>query len=389
MRRFAVPLLTLLLAVSPLAADTRKGPIVTPLEIDDLGLPVIRVTLHSKGTPDITRTFRFFLDTGAGVTVVDRRIPPSFLWEDPDQHVQLTDTPGESRKTAMAFLKRLDVGGMIQDDLRVAVQDLHELMGRFQDQPIDGILGLDVLNRTRFTLDMKTRQVTWWAQPLAGMVPLKAGRGSDGMVYALIHAGKEDAPALVDTGLGGGFSLPEQHAPEGGGIPTHSEGLFGGTVPGRELRLPRLSSGDLAWLDVPVSFEPKRPAGAIGTEVWSCGPVWFDLLGSPRIMITPDDKGHLPFQRTPTSRLPLAWEASGATRRMIVFRLRPDSDMAKAGCQVGDHVIQVGDLKGERLTRRAVQDLVASGKPHTWTVRREGKEIQIAFHQDSAKKTLK
>jgi len=385
MLRLAAPLLTLLLTTSSLTADTRKGPIVTPLEIDDLGLPIVQVTLHTKGNPGAARTFRFVLDTGAGVTVVDPRIPASFLWEDPGQQGQLTDAAGESRKTSMAFLKRLELGGMVQDDLQVAVQDLQALMGRFQDRPVDGILGLDVLNRTRFTLDMKAGQVTWWSHPLAGMLPLKAGRGSDGRIYALLNAGKGEAPALVDTGFAGGLSLPEPQAPEDGSPLTLSEGLFGAKIQGRELRVPRLSCGEPAWQDVPVSFESNIPAGILGSEVWSCGPVWFDLLGSPSVRIAPDNQGNLPFQRTPTHRLPLAWERSGTARHLVVVKVHPDSPMAKAGCQVDDHVIQAGDLKGEHLTRRAVQDLVASGSPHAWTIRREGKEIQLSFNQQGTK----
>jgi hypothetical protein len=195
----------------------------------------------------------------------------------------------------------------------------------------------------------------------------------------MIDAGKGEAPALVDTGLGGGISLPEQHAPEGGGSITHSEGLFGGSVQGREIRLPRLASGKAAWLDVPVAFDSGVSAGAIGEDVWSCGPVWFDMLGSPRVRLTLDEKGNLPFNRTPPFRLPLIWEGTGAARRMIVFRVRPGSAMELAGCKVGDQVLQAGDLKGGTLTRRAIQELVASGKAHTWIVRRDGKDIQISF----------
>jgi hypothetical protein len=64
--------LALALAASPLAADARKAPVVTPLEIDENGLPIVLVTLHAKGQPGVTRPFRFILDTGAGWTVVDR-----------------------------------------------------------------------------------------------------------------------------------------------------------------------------------------------------------------------------------------------------------------------------------------------------------------------------
>jgi len=371
--------LILLLATSVLAADTRKVPVITPLEIDENGLPIILVTLHSKSQPEITRSFRFMLDTGAGITVVDQRISAAFLWEDLETKTRMVDTSGESREAASVFIKRLEVGGIIQDDIRATVQDLQALMGHIQDRPVDGILGLNFLDRTRFTLDVNAHTVTWWADPGPNMTELKAGRGSDGMVYAMLQTGKAEVPAMVDTGLAGGIDLPEAQAPESEGLVTAAGGLYGGMIKGTQKRMPRLACGDLAWLDVPVNFEPNKQTGMIGEDVWSCGPVWFDLVGSPRIRIRLDEKGRLPFNRTPSRRLPVVWEGSGGARQMIITLVKPGSALEKAGCKVGDQVLQAGELKGETLTRRGVQDLVASGKAHTWTVLRNGKDLQILF----------
>jgi len=378
MSRLFLPLI-LLLAASLLAADTRQAPIVTPLEIDENGAPIILVMLHSKSQPEVTRNFRFILDTGAGITVVDQRIPAAFRWDDLEAKMKMKDAVGETREAASVFIKRLEVGGIIQDDLRATVQDLQGLLGHTQDRPVDGILGMNFLDRTRFTLDMKARTVTWWTEPRSGMTELKAGRGSDGMVYALLQTGKAEVPAMVDTGMAGGIDLPEQQAPEGEGLVTAAGGLYGGILKGTQKRMPRLACGDLAWLDVPVDFEPNTQAGVIGEEVWSCGPVWFDLVGSPRIRISLDEKGDLPFNRGPSRRLPVVWEGSGGARRMLIALVKPGSAMDKAGCKVGDQVLQAGELKNETLTRRGVQDLAASGKAHTWTVLRDGKNLQIPF----------
>lgn len=371
--------LTLLFAFSPLVADIRKAPAAIPLEVDENGLPIVLVTLHAKGQPEVTRTFRFILDTGAGWTVVDQRIPPAFLWEDPETRAKVTDGTGKSREAASVFIKRLELGGIIRDDIRATVQDLEALMGRIQDRPVDGILGLSFLDHTRFTLDMKAHTVTWWVEPRSGMVELKAGRGSDGMVYATLCVGKVEVPALVDTGMGGGITLPERYVPEGNGQVTVSEGLFGSARMGSQKRVQHLACGEHAWLDVPVGFESGEDVSGIGQDVWSCGPVWFDLVGTPQIRLGLDEKGNLPFDCSPSRLLPVVWEGSGAARRMIVAVVKPGSALEKAGFKVGDQVIRAGVLKGATLTRRGVQDLVASGKVHTWTVRRDGQEIQLIF----------
>lgn len=46
---------------------------------------------------------------------------------------------------------------------------------------------------------------------------------------------------------------------------------------------------------------------------------------------------------------------------------------------VGDVLVQSGDLQGPTLTRRAVQDLVASGVKHTWVVIRNGQNANLTF----------
>ena len=293
--------------------------------------------------------------------------------------MKLRDSNGESHAAASVFIKRLELGGIIQDDSRAMVQDLQALLGAVQDRPVDGILGLSFLDHTRFTLDVQAHTVTWWAEPRPGMVELQAGRGSDGMAYAVLHTGKGEVPALVDTGLAGGINLPEEHAPAGEGRSTVAGGLYGGVLKGMEKGMSRLSCGDFAWLDVPVDFEANKPAGVIGEAVWSCGSVWFDLVGAPRIRLSLDAQGKLPFDPSPSRRLPIKWEGSGGARRMIVLLVKPGSALEKAGLKAGDQVLQAGALQGETLTRRAVQDLVASGAVHAWRVRRDGKDLQMTF----------
>jgi C-terminal processing protease CtpA/Prc len=66
----------------------------------------------------------------------------------------------------------------------------------------------------------------------------------------------------------------------------------------------------------------------------------------------------------------------------VVLLVKSGSAMEKAGCKAGDELIQVGDLPGQALSRRSVQDLVASGVKHTWVVRRNGKEVPLTFNAE-------
>jgi hypothetical protein len=73
------------------------------------------------------------------------------------------------------------------------------------------------------------------------------------------------------------------------------------------------------------------------------------------------------------------WDRSGDAPHLVVVLVKPGSAMEKAGCKIGDELIQAGDLRGQVITRRTVQDLVASGVKHTWIVRRNGQSVSLAF----------
>ena len=343
-----------------------------------VGLPIISVTLHSLKTPGTSRTFRFILDTGADWCVADKSIPSEFFWDDPHTESTARDIADQALPTESVLLKRVEVGDLTRDGIYAVRMDLHAQMGRFQDQPVDGILGMTFLRGTRFLLEPDERRLIWWGYHFSpgATLPLST---SPGVLPSLsLRVQGQTVEAEVDTGSTGGLDLPAALNPKRAGEKTVSQGVSGVAIAGEIQAIPAIEAGAFAWRHAPVNFQEGTKLGRIGLDVWLASKVCFDFV-TRHVTLTLDKAGNLPLRRGPNRRLPLLWDRSGAVSRLVVALVKPGSPMEKAGCKVGDEVIKAGDLKGPMLTRRAVQDLVASGVRHAWTVRREGQDMNLAF----------
>lgn len=380
MKRFGlIVFLSLSFTSSPGSAEERKAVTSVPITLDENGLPIISVTLHSLKNPNVTRTFRFELDTGSGWCVLDQSVPSEFFWDEDQIQASPRDVANQAVASSTVLLKRIEVGGVIKDGIVASRMDLRSQFGRVQDQPMDGILGMSFLRGTRFLLEPKKKRFIWWGDHFNPGITVKISVGDGGVPWLTLQLANRNTPAILDTGLSGGLDLPPDLRPQGQGEAMVSAGISGKQVAGSQMMVDRLVAGTGAWRHVPVNFQDEGSTGRIGTDVWLAAPVCFDFI-TDHLTFSADTEGNLPFLREPSQKLPLLWDRSGVTPRLVVALVKPGSPMEKAGCQVGDVLVQAGDLKGPMLTRRAVQDLVATKSRHSWTVLRSGKEVQLAFH---------
>jgi len=370
-------LLLLPLTAPAAIAEERKTAATTAITLDESGLPVVSVTLHSMTNWNTTKSFRFLLDTGASCCIVDRSVPSEFFWDEPQTETTTTDIANQRITAPTVLLKRVEVGTVIRDGVFATRMDLRNQIGRFQDQPVDGILGMTFLQGTRFLLDPKAKRLVWWDYHFSPgvAVPLSETPGGP---WISLRIGNQEVLATVDTGMSGGVDLPLALKPKGAAQATVSIGLSGVGVAGSEVLVNRLEAGSSAWVQLPVGFQSEDKTGRIGIDVWMAAPVCFDFITN-HVTFSPDAAGNLPIRREPSRNLPLQWDRSGSTPRLLVLLVKPGSAMEKAGCKPGDELIQAGALRGLTLTRRGVQDLVASGIQHVWVVRRNGLELKLGF----------
>jgi predicted aspartyl protease len=364
--------------VQCLLADGPRPPEVSGVELDENGQVILKVTLSAGVSTVRERTLRFILDTGAAFCILDAAVPEAFFWEDPAK-VNLLDATGAVVPLPVVLLKRMEVGGLAREAVPAVRTDLRGgMVGRFQDEPVDGLLGMSLLAATRFLLDVKGRQLQWWNRQLSGGVRLPLTYGSDHVPQLTLRAGGKETPCVVDTGMFGGLSLPWSMRPEGpkGPVPSYLLGLAGRTSNGKVVELPEVAVGGSAWRNVQVHFQEGQGSGMIGMDVWASAPVCFDFIGG-HVTLAADLAG-LPILRLPQQPLPIWWDRTGPAPRLTFHHVKPGSPMAASGFQAGDEVLQVGPLQGNALTRRAIAALVAAG-PQRWLVRRNQRTEAILF----------
>ncbi len=380
MHRTCLPAaLALLLAVFPAGAEERKTAPSVPITLDENGLPIVSVTLHSLKNPNLTRTFRSELDTGSGWCVVDRSVPSGFFWDESQIEAMARDVTNQVIESSTLLLKRVEVGGLTRDGIIAHRMDLRNQLGRTQDQPVDGILGMSFLWGTRFLFDAKGGRLIWWGDHFSPGVTLPIMEESGSVPRLTLRLGTQETLAVVDTGMSGGVDLPPQLRPKGSGEAVFTAGLSGAQIAGSQMIVDRLDAGSAFWSQVPVTFQPEGIGGRIGVDVWNSAPVCFDFIIN-HLTFSVDSTGHLPISRETSRKLPILWDRSSVVPRLVVVLVQSGSAMEKAGCKAGDELIQVGGLLGQTLSRRAIQDLVASGIKHPWVVRRNGENVNLTFN---------
>jgi C-terminal processing protease CtpA/Prc len=122
---------------------------------------------------------------------------------------------------------------------------------------------------------------------------------------------------------------------------------------------------------MPPNYEPDESTGRISMDLLFAAPICFDFI-TFQVSFSTDTEGNLFSRQEQKRSLPLMWNRNGGTPQLVVILVKPGSEMDKAGCKVGDELVQVDNLQGQTLTRRAIQDLVASRKKHIWIVHRNG-----------------
>lgn len=368
----------------PAIADPRPKGAITPVEVDENGLPVVKVRLSSKkpGVPD--REFRFIFDTGATLTVIDASVPADFFWEEPDKPKGATSTVRDGTGTVIATptvcLKRLELAGMTRDDLTAYRMDLKGTMfGRIQDEPIDGMLGMNFLRGTRFVLDPDAHAIRWWQDIPGHRIPLSID-GTDRPTL-VVRVANTDVPCMLDTGGNGGIQMPGSASASDHPKPFGYSSASGEMKQGETVVMERLESGGKAWVNVPLDLiKPGDGRPTIGLDVLGAAPLGLDLIDL-WATFTLDAKGNLPYRKTPLRPL-LGWERTPEGNRLIVIGINPVSRWAKAGVKEGDEVLAIGTLTGKALTLRSATAFSNGGEAHTWRIRRDGVEQVLNVPED-------
>jgi len=171
----------------------RAGPEI-PISLDG---DAVVVPLRIQGS---SKVLRFVVDTGAEITIIDKRTAKA-LGLSPGSDIELETVGGETTIPTVE-LKALQIGSYEATAVRAASYDLSGLTTAM-DSPVDGVLGIDVLSRFRFTINYGRKTMfisaTNTPSPVQGVrVPLTQGSG--GYLVPVTLNGDSDVDLLLDTG---------------------------------------------------------------------------------------------------------------------------------------------------------------------------------------------
>jgi predicted aspartyl protease len=147
----------------------------------------------------------FVLDTGSSPSVINAKLATRLgLAAHPSSSIAL----GTLTSMQVAILPEVDLGTIRATSLPVLIDDLAHLESDF-GVPIAGILGMDVLSKSDFTLDYDARQIEFGDVSHQG-APVNYDAHA-GIAVASVRIGNRLVRLLVDTGaehvvlLGGNF----------------------------------------------------------------------------------------------------------------------------------------------------------------------------------------
>jgi len=335
--------------------------------------PGERVILKVEAKTDRgqTRTMRMLLDTGARFCVVDRASTPGLV-TGMFKLLEATGFSGRSRHALKRTLIELRLGQVSQTSVPVLVMDLSE-RNKWQDEPVDGLLGMSFLEDRRFLVDPFQATFSWEgevARPRT--IPLKA---RDGYFYLPVQVAGKAQEALLDTGASGTIYVSSPPP----GIPLESDCEMGSGIDG----FARLGRGR-ADLDLFGERFVRRPfwsggSGAVlGAAFLLAGPTVFDLKGQV-LQVSLDETGKL--LRAPSLpgevSFPICWNRKNPEAFLEVAPMPTCHRWYLAGFRPGDRVLAVGSDAGKGLTLTRLNGMLRDGQVLDWRLLRGQKPIQL------------
>ena len=175
-------------------APVAQAPAVDLMKMNrDARCKQVLVTCLINGTP-----MRMMLDTGATHTVLHTESAarvPNAQWID-TSHIQFKGNSAQRPKLLRATLL---TGPAESPGHPVMVMNLGAVRSMMAE-PVDGILGMDILSHIPFTFDLKSGELYWGSPVGKELVPLHAVPDGKGRIIVQGLCGGKTIPMLLDTG---------------------------------------------------------------------------------------------------------------------------------------------------------------------------------------------
>lgn len=359
------------------------APVSVPMDLS-FQKPAIEARINGKGP------FRFFLDTGAAVTVLNDDLVTELSLPVTGK-TQLGDPMSSSAINAdVAKVDSIQIGGAVFRDLKATSWDRSTLYGGVPDAP-RGVLGMPLFRDSLLTLDYPTQTVRIENGALPGPdAPDVVSLEPDPMSLFVIpiDVGGVALHAYLDSGNMGGLMLPKSYAEK---LP-----LAGELVQVGQART--VANTFAIWRatldgDVLIAGNRIEKPELFFNDAMNHVIIGYDTLR--RFAVTLDQKNRrmrLTEVRDTAGRVKAAPKskrygiraAPGPEQDAIdVAGVDPDSPAERAGLRAGDRITAIGDKSVASMSFSDISHAMHSS-PITLTVQRGEETLTVHMSLDDA-----
>lgn len=329
--------------------------------------------------------WNFLIDTGSSATLVSPEFAirrRSRLKPPDNSPVWLRDASGSAVPVESVLLEKIDFGPAHFRSVRALVYDCSVISDHLGIK-IDGVLGFQLFNDARLTLDYPGRRIVMSEHrdptPLRGQIlPFSYQNG-----VPMIEATIDNHPilALIDSGSDGSLNLDPAGHDLGFAVPPRP-GTQIGTLHGNHRQIMARLEGTLQLGDF-VMVQPVVDLSGLLTSLGGDMLQHFELTFDQRARVVAwyRTDGTVPLPSPPKLSSGLSFSKVRAYWR--VTAVAPDSPAQAAGCEEGDLVIRINGEPVEDWDLNRYHELVDAGTAidYTFLRGRDEETLSIAIFE--------
>ncbi|MBK8726521.1 MAG: hypothetical protein IPL96_10900 [Holophagaceae bacterium] len=364
--------------VLPLVGSEART-IEIPFERNENGHIIVKLEL-SSGLKKIETKWLF--DTGSELTHLSDTIPEEF-YKIGKGVVNVTDAYSSKEKNQTIITINQFIIGTQKINNIEAVKTNLKFSLKYEDEPIDGIIGMNILVNNVVKIDFELRKI-YISNVKFQTHGIKLRIVNKKVPICRLKYDNKTIEAICDTGSSGSFEFPNMSGiivEPGAGV--YTAGAFsnskGSNYKPRSIEwLGRFwFSRRGRWTKANVVISPGILKGTIGMRIWGAVPsVTFDFIKG--WVIFSHSGAELPMDKSKGPFIPVYWDRKDPIAPFLVVEevshLKPHE---RLGFESGDIVISI-DGNAEGLSRRRFQD--ASLTPGSQVeVRRKGQVLSLTI----------